>query len=233
MKIEIYSDIGCPWCYIGKRRLEQALRGFEHRDEVAIEWRSFELAPDMPATSPLDTAQYLTSAKGIPPAKAQELIAHCTQIGAAEGLELRFDRLKLFNTRKAHQLLHFAKTAGLQAALKERLFRAAFTEGREIGQIDVLVELASEVGLDPTGAREALEAEHYLPAVLDDEDQAQALGARGVPYFLINDKYALSGAQSSETFKEMLETVWREEHPVEMLAGGDDAAACGADGCAL
>jgi predicted DsbA family dithiol-disulfide isomerase len=232
VKIEIFSDVACPWCYIGKRRLESALESFDHRDEVEIVWRSFELAPEMPAVSPLTSEQYLTSVKGIPRAKARELINQCSQIGAGEGLDLNFDILKLFNTRSAHQLLHFAKTAGLQGALKERLFHAAFSEGRELGKFDVLVELAAEVGLDPVAARAALESEEFLPSVLDDEEEAHASTVRGVPYFVINNKYALSGAQSTAVFRNAIATIWQEDHPLQMLADSEGTV-CGPDGCAV
>jgi predicted DsbA family dithiol-disulfide isomerase len=233
MKIEIFSDIACPWCYVGKRRLEQALDEFEHRDDVAIEWKSFELAPQMPAASTLNTAEYLTSVKGIAPAQAQHMIAQTTKIAEADGLEMRFDTLKLFNTRNAHQLLHYAKTVGLQAALKERLFRAAFTEGRELGDPAVLVDLAVEVGLDALIAKEVLQTGRYRPAVIADEQAAQAAGARGVPFYIIDSKYVISGAQSVSVFKTALETAWRESSAQQKPSNSNPAAACGPDSCTI
>jgi predicted DsbA family dithiol-disulfide isomerase len=232
MKIEVFSDVACPWCYIGKRRLERALHDFEHREEVELTWKSFELAPEMPAVLPLNTEQYLTSVKGIPLARARELIAQCTQIGAAEKLDLNFDKLKLFNTRSAHELLHFAKTVGLQGEFKERLFRASFTEGRQIGDVDILVELAGEVGIDPAAAREALDSGRYVQAVIDDEREAHELGATGVPYFVINGKYGISGAQSRDAFLQALEAVWGADHSLR-ISEHDDVGVCGPDGCAI
>jgi predicted DsbA family dithiol-disulfide isomerase len=232
MKIDIFSDVACPWCYIGKRRLEQALDGFAHRDQVEIEWKSFELAPQLPSVTNLTPAQYMTKSKGVAPARLEAMTAHMTQLAVAEGLDMRMDKAKLFNTRKAHQLLHYAKTVGKQSELKEKLFRASFTEGSQLGDPDVLIELAGEIGIDRAAAKEVLDSGRYLQAVLDDEKQAQALGAHGIPFFIVNGKAALSGAQSSETFSRMLETAWQDEHPVETLPDPDGTGFCGIDGCA-
>ncbi|HWM41678.1 MAG TPA: DsbA family oxidoreductase [Burkholderiales bacterium] len=215
MKIEIFSDIACPWCYIAKRRLEHALETFEHRDEVEIVWRSFELAPDMPSRVPYTTAEELIHVKGVAPSEAQKMIDNVTRLGASLGLDMRFDILKLFNTRKAHELVHHAKTLGKQAEMKERLFRANFTEGRELGDVDVLVETAADIGLNPVDAREALETDRYRDAVIADEQRAQSSGAQSVPYIVFDGKQALFGAKRTEVLRAMLEQVWQEEHAPE------------------
>lgn len=215
MRVEIFADVSCPWSYIGKRRFERALQGFAHRDRIEIEWKSFELAPEMPPTLGLTHAQYLSSIKGIPEADALAMEASVTRIAAADGIDLRFDQVKLFNTRNAHQLLHYAKAHGLQSELKERLFRAYFTDGRALGDINVLVDVAREVGLDPSAAREVVETGRYLQAVLGDEARGRTLGVNGVPSFVVNDRQVASGAQSAEAFRKLLEASWRESTLVE------------------
>lgn len=232
MKIEIWSDVACPWCYIGKHRFEHALQAFEHRSEVTVEWKSFELAPEMAAISPLNVAQHLTAAKGIAPAQVQQMLAQVTQAGASEGLQLKFDQARPFNTRNAHQLLHYAKTVGRQIELAERLFRASFTEGRQLGDTEVLIELATEAGLDPVAMRDVLENSRYRQAVIDDEATAQALGIRGVPFFVIDGKYGISGAQASATFAQALQTAWLEQRPLQAPGEPDAAGVCDSEGCA-
>jgi predicted DsbA family dithiol-disulfide isomerase len=215
MKIEVFSDVACPWCYIAKRRLESALETFDHRDEVEIVWRSFELAPDMPSRVPYTTAEQLIHMKGVTPGEAQKMIDNVTHLGASVGLYMRFDILKLFNTRKAHELVHHAETLGKQGQMKERLFRANFTEGRELGDIDVLVEMAADIGLDPGEARQALETDRYRDAVTADEQRAEALGAPSVPYIVFDGKRAVFGAKRAGILRATLEQVWQEEHAAQ------------------
>jgi predicted DsbA family dithiol-disulfide isomerase len=205
MKIEIYSDIACPWCYIGKKRLEAALESFEGREQVEIEWKSFELDPQMPSVVPLTSTQYLVSKKGIPADQVRQMIENCTQVAASAGIKMSFDTLKLFNTRLAHQLLHYAKSLGCQADMKERLFHAAFVDGRELGKIEVLIEIAAEAGFDALATQEALSSNRYLQQVLDDEKKAEAVGVHGVPYVVINDSLTISGAQTVAVFKRALQ----------------------------
>lgn len=212
MRVEVFFDVACPWCYIAMRRLERALETFEHREEVEVVWRSFELAPDMPSRVAYTTAEQLIHVKGIAPGDAQRMIDKVTQLAAAVGLEMRFDILKLFNTRKAHELIHFAGLFGKHGEMKERLFRANFTEGRELGDIDVLVEIAVEVGLDPIAVREALVSGHCVDAVMADEQRAKAIGAPSVPYFVFDGGQALFGARRTEILRAMLQQVWREQH---------------------
>lgn len=212
MKIEIFSDIACPWCYVVKRRLEHALEAFAHRDEVQIVWRSFELAPDLPSRVPFTLAkELLIHAKGIAPEEAQRRIDTLTRLAATLGLDMRFDVVKLFNTRKAHELVHHADSLGKQGEMKERLFRANFTEGRELGDIDVLVEMAVDIGLDPLDTRQALETSRYRDAVIEDEQEAKALGVQ-IPYIAFGEKQVISGVKRSEVLLAALEQVWKEEH---------------------
>jgi predicted DsbA family dithiol-disulfide isomerase len=211
MQIEAFFDIACPWCYIAKRRLEAALETFDHRDKVEIVWRSFELAPDMPSHVPYTSAEELIHVKGVAPDEAQRRIVLLTHLAATLGIEMRFDIVKLFNTRKAHELIHYAATFGKQDVMKEHLFRANFTEGRELGDIEVLVEMAWEVGLSQAATRQVLQSGRYRDAVVADEQRAQALGVQ-IPYMNFGGKQVITGAKRAEILREALERAWREEH---------------------
>ena len=208
--IDVWSDIACPWCYIGKRNLETGLAEAsrdEDAPEVLVTYHSFELSPDTPVDFEGGEADYLATHKGISREQAQQMLDRVTGVAAEAGLEYRFDLLKHTNTVKAHELLHFAKEQGLQLELSERLFRAYFTEGRHVGRTDELVGLAAEVGLDADAAREALESGRYGAAVQADIAQAGAYGIRGVPFFVFEGKYGVSGAQPAEVFSQVLTQV--------------------------
>jgi predicted DsbA family dithiol-disulfide isomerase len=205
MLVEVWSDVVCPWCYIGKRHLEQALDGYEHRDDVVVRWRSFELDPSAPATREGDYVGRLAAKYGVAREQAQEMVDGMTARGAGVGLDLRFDRSRPGNTFDAHRLLHLAAERGVQDALEERLFAATFTDGEPIAEHDALVRLATEVGLDADEARVVLESDAYADAVRADERQASAYGIRGVPFFVVDGTYAASGAQPPEVLLEMLD----------------------------
>lgn len=238
MKVEIWSDVVCPWCYIGKRRFESALRDFDHRDDVEVEWKSFELDPTTRsvttrADGPSDAHARKLSAKiGRPVEEVRELIAHVDAMAAAEGLEFHQDVSVPANTVNAHQLLHLAREHGVQDAVKERFLRANFSEGEPLGDDDTLVRLAAEAGLDEAESRAVLAEDRYVDAVRADVAEAQALGARGVPFFVIDRKYGIAGAQPAEQFLQVLQRAWQESRPLT-LVGGDDAEACGPEGCAI
>ena len=208
IKIDIWSDIACPWCYIGKRNLEGGIASLgDDAPEVEITYHSFELAPDTPVDFEGSEVDFLAKHKGMPAARVHEMLDHVTGVAANAGLDYHFDTLQHTKTLKAHELLHFAKEQGLQLELSERLFRAYFTEGRHVGRIDDLVELAAEVGLDPDAAREALESGRYGAAVQADIAQAGAYGIQGVPFFVFEGKYGVSGAQPAEVFSQVLTQV--------------------------
>ena len=208
IKIDIWSDIACPWCYIGKRHLEGGLAALgDDAPEVQIEYHSFELAPDTPVDFEGSEVDFLAGHKHLPVEQVHQMLDRVTGIAAAAGLDYDFDALKHTKTLKAHELLHFAKEQGLQLELSERLFRAYFTEGRHVGRIDELVELAAEVGLDADAARDALESGRYAPAVQADIAQAGAYGINGVPFFVFEGKYGVSGAQPAEVFSQVLTQV--------------------------
>jgi predicted DsbA family dithiol-disulfide isomerase len=208
VKIEIWSDVVCPWCYIGKRRLEHALREFEHAGEVEISWRSFQLNPDAPRGTAVPTMDYLATRFG---PQAGAMTGRVAELARAEGLDFDFDAALTVNTLDAHRLLHLAADLGLGDAAKERLLRAHFTEGADLSDPDTLVALLSEVGADPDRVRAVLAGREYADAVRDDIEAAQRLGANGVPFFVIDRKYGISGAQPAEAFLHALRTAYANE----------------------
>jgi predicted DsbA family dithiol-disulfide isomerase len=205
IKVDIWSDVQCPWCYIGKRKFEAGAA--QAGVPVEVEYHSFELAPDTPLDCEGTTADYLSQRKGIPASQIGPMLDRVTAIAASVGLEYHFDRVRQTNTVRAHELLHFAKAHGKQLDLKERLLRAYFTEGRHVGRIDELVALATDVGLDGEQARQALEANTYLPAVKADVRQAARYGINGVPFFVFDGTYGVSGAQEASTFASVLDQI--------------------------
>jgi predicted DsbA family dithiol-disulfide isomerase len=232
LRIDIWSDIACPWCYVGKRRLEGALAQFAHKDDVAIHWRAFELDPSAPRVRDADGgyAARLARKYGSSTAQAEERLRHMTELAAADGLDFRFDRIRPGNTFDAHRLLHLAGLRGVQDALKERLLRAYMTEGQAIGVPEVLAPLAREAGLDEAEVRALLDGDRYAAEVRADEAEAHALGISGVPFFVIGGRLGVSGAQTSDVLLGALDRGWSELRaaPIEQLAEG---AACGPDGC--
>ncbi|WP_309128514.1 DsbA family oxidoreductase [Microbacterium sp.] len=211
ISIDIWSDIACPWCYIGKRNLEKgiaATAGDADAPQVTITFHSFELSPDTPVDFDGDEVDFLAGHKGMPREHVEQMLSNVTDVAAGAGLQYRFDLLQHTNTVKAHELLHFAKAKGLQSEMEERLMSAYFTEGRHVGRIDDLVELAVEVGLDADEARAALESAEYLDAVRADQAQARAYGINGVPFFVLDGQYGISGAQPPAAFENVLRDMW-------------------------
>ena len=210
MQVEIWSDPVCPWCYLGKRRFERALESFDHRDEVTVVYRSFELDPSAPpgATSP--TVERLADKYGMTAGQADDAQRQMEQRAAQDGLEFRMDSLRSGNTRDAHRLLHLAKAHGVQAELAERLHRAYFTEQASIFDHSSLTELAVQAGLDRDDVIRVLGSQEYGDAVDTDEEMARALGANGVPLFIIDRRYGISGAQPPEVITGVLDRAWAE-----------------------
>ena len=232
LRIDIWYDIACPWCYVGKRHLEQALERFPHKDDVAIVWRAFELDPSAPKIR--DTSQSyaerLARKYGTTPAEAQVMIDRMVHTAAKDGLEFRFDRIRPGNTFDAHRLLHLAHERGKQDALKERMLRAYMTEGQAIGDRDVLAALAREVGLDERDVCDVLDGDRYASEVRQDEATARELGSSGVPFFVLSDRFGVSGAQPAAVLLGALERAWA-ERPKPALETFAEGAACGPDGC--
>ena len=213
LTIEIWSDVVCPWCYIGKRRFERAFELFEHRDAVSVIWRSFELDPNSPKTADQTVREMLASKYGVSLAEADAMQSRVSEMAAREGLDYRLDLTKRTNTFDAHRLIHFAKTQGLQDEMKERLMKGYFMEGAAPGDPETLIALAAEVGLgaqDGLDARAVVEGNAYASDVRADEERAARLQIRGVPFFLAAGKYGASGAQAPETLLGLLQRAWDE-----------------------
>ncbi|WP_167046791.1 DsbA family oxidoreductase [Salinibacterium sp. ZJ454] len=205
IKVDIWSDIACPWCYIGKRKFEAGAAGFD--GEVEIEYHSFELAPDTPVDFDGSETDFLSQHKGLPVPQVKEMLDRVTGIASTVGLNYDYDALQHTNTIKAHQLLHFAKSQGKQVEMKERLLKAYFEEGRHVGRDEDLADLAAEIGLDREAALVALRDQTFLGDVQADIAQAREYGINGVPFFVFEGKYGVSGAQDAATFVQVLEQV--------------------------
>jgi predicted DsbA family dithiol-disulfide isomerase len=216
--VEIWSDIACPWCYVGKRRFEAALAQFEHRDEVNVTWRSFELDPAAPPERTGDRAERMAKKYGMTVEQAREAEQRLTDVAAGEDLPFRFDFARSGNTFDGHRLVHLAETHGLQDEMKERLLRAYFTEGELMSDHDTLVRLAAEVGLDEREVRELLAGDRYADEVRADERTAVELGISAVPTFVIDRKLGASGAQPPEALLDLLRQGWAKRSPASALA---------------
>ena len=228
MNVEIWSDIACPWCFIGKRRFEAALASFEHRDEVQVTWRSFELDPGAPVERTGDRAERLAEKYGMSVEQARVAERQMTDVAASEGLEFRFDIARSGVTFDAHRLVHLASAHDRQNAMKERLLRAYFTEGELMSDHETLVRLACEVGLPEDEVREMLAGERFAEQVRDDERTAARLGVSAVPTFVIDRSIGASGAHPPEALLDLLRQGWAARAAVPVLSGGE---ACGIDGC--
>ena len=231
LRIDVWSDIACPWCYVGKRHLEAALERFAHRDDVEVVWRAFELDPAAPRERQLtgSYADRLAKKYGTSAREAQSRIDRMIDIARADGLVFDFDRIRPGNTFDAHRLLHLAHERGVQDAVKERLLRAYMSEGEPIGNPDALLRLASEAGLDSDTVRATLAGDGYAREVREDEREAHELGIQGVPFFVLGGRYGISGAQPADLLLQAIEQAWseRDEKPVALGEG----AVCGPDGC--
>ena len=205
MKIEIWSDVMCPFCYIGKRRIEEALAQFPHRDEIEIEWKSFQLNPEAVTDPSKNVNQYLAEQKGISEYQVKQLNDRVTQTAKEAGLHYDFDKAIVANSFDAHRLSHLAKKHGKQNEMEEMLFKAYFTEGKNTADHDTLIQLAAEAGLNRDEVRTVLAGNDFADDVTKDIYEAQQVGARGVPFFIFNDSYAVSGAQPGKLFLQVLE----------------------------
>lgn len=236
LNIDIWSDIACPWCFIGKRRFEKALDGFAAKDQVSVTWHSYQLDPTLPERSELSEKDYLSQTKGMPADQVTGMLAQVTEVARSEGLDYDFDSLVPANSMKAHQLLHAVKDAGLDVgAVKEALLSAHFEKGEVISDDELLVGIGTNNGLSEEAARGALTSDELNAAVRADIDQARTIGVNGVPFFVFQDKYGISGAQPPEAFAQVLNQVWDEIKPAEpsfiTIPGTENAPACGPEGC--
>ncbi|GAB4004426.1 DsbA family oxidoreductase [Spirosoma migulaei] len=208
MDVEIWSDVMCPFCYIGKRKFENALNQFPHKDQVNVVWKSFQLNPDMKTEPGKNINQYLADIKGWSLDEAKRMNDRVTAMASEVGLSYDFDKAVVANSWDAHRLIQLAKQHGLGDAAEERLFRAYFTEGRNTSDHATLLELGTEIGLDATDVEQLLNSNQFAEAVSRDIYEAQQVGARGVPFFVLDRRYAVSGAQQPETFLGALNKAW-------------------------
>lgn len=210
MRVEIWSDIACPWCYVGKRRFESALRQFEHAGDVDVVWRSFELDPNAPRTHSESQDELLAKKYGMPVERARQMNERMTGEAQKEGLSFHLNRVRVGNTFDAHRLVHLAAAAGKAEPMKERLMHAYFTDGDAVGDPATLARLADEVGLDPAQVSETLASNAYAADVRSDEARARAFGISGVPFFAIDERYGVSGAQTADVLLGALRQAYEE-----------------------
>ena len=210
MKVDIWSDVRCPFCYIGKRKFEKALADFPQRDKIEVEWHAFELDPGMKTDTTVNVYDYLAARKNISREDSVKLHQRVEDMAREEGLEYNFDTSVIANSFDAHRLIQLAKLNGLGDVAEERLFRAYFTEGKDISDHLTLIILGDEIGLDGRVVKKMLDSEDMADEVRYEQRQAAELGINGVPFFVINDRYAVSGAQPSGVFKNALEMAWKE-----------------------
>jgi predicted DsbA family dithiol-disulfide isomerase len=229
MRIEIWSDIACPWCFIGKRRFEKALSDFEHREEVDVHWRSFELDPDAPSSYDISIDELLSKKYGVTMQRAAEMNEHLTRLAALDGLTFHTALMRPGNTFDAHRLTHFAATHGKRDAMTERLMKAYLEEGVQISDRRELSRLAVEVGLDEMKTEEVLSGDAFSNFVRDDERTAHELAINGVPFFVINDRYAISGAQPPTVFLEAMKSAWANQE----VADAEPAGQCNDASCTV
>ena len=231
MKVEIFSDIACPWSYIGKTRFEDALSRYEHAQAVEVVWRSFQLDPSAPTEDPGTTVAHLAHKYGVSEDRALAMMENATRAAAEDGLEFHLDRALSANTFDAHRVAHLAVAKGLGREVMERLMRAYQSDGANVANHDTLVALAAQAGLDETDVKEALASGAFADAVEADFARARAYGVNGVPFFVFDETHGASGAQPAEFFLSALRQLGPQHAPLQSLRGADQSVECGPEGC--
>lgn len=232
MKVEIWSDVMCPFCYIGKRRFEKALDQLPGKENIEVIWKSYQLNPELQTDPTKNINQYLSEVKGMSLERAAQLNQQVTEMAAGEGLQYKLDKAIIANSLNAHRFSHFALSKNKQDEAEEQLFKAYFTEGKNTDDIDILINLGTAIGLDPKEVREVLESDRYTEEVRMDIQESVRLGVRGVPFFVFDRKYAVSGAQEIPVFLQNLEKSfeeWKQEQPDATLKV-QEGAVCRPDG---
>lgn len=230
MKVNIWSDVRCPFCYIGKRKFELALEKFPHKDQVEVTWRSFQLDPALETQKDVNIYDYFSKVKGVSKDQAREMFNNVTQIAREVGLNFNIEQSIVANSFNAHRLIQLAKSKGLGDEMEEALFIIHFTAGKNIDDKKILEETGISVGLDKGEVKAMLDSNAFSRDVKQDEDAAQTIGVRGVPFFVFNDKYAVSGAQSPETFLQVLEKSWEEFEAESKPQIINEGESCSTDG---
>lgn len=226
MKIEIWSDIVCPFCYIGKKRLEKALENFPHRDEVSIIWKSYQLHPQFPKdTAGIPAIDYIKNAKGLTEEETLGMMQQVQSIGKSLDIDFDFEKSLIVNTLNAHRLIHLAQETNQGNALKERLLKAHFSEGLDVNNHAILVQLAVEIGLDITAVEEVLTTDRFTYEVTQDIQEGVNLGLRGVPFFVFNKKFGIAGAQPLEMFEQTLRQAYDDAKP-NIIMNNNEGPTC-------
>lgn len=232
MKVEIWSDVMCPFCYIGKNNFEKALEKLPFKDEIEVEWKSFQLDPSLNPGETKTTFEYFKEKKGVPEAQTKQMIEQVSQMGNTAGIRFNFDKAIITNTFSAHKLLHLAKKYKKANEMEEALFIAHFIDGKNIGNRDTLVEIAESLGINTDETRQVLTSEEFDDEVRHDFSEAKNHGISGVPFFILNGKYAVSGAQPAEFFAGALQQTYDETvSPLKNVSENDSS--CGTDGCSI
>jgi predicted DsbA family dithiol-disulfide isomerase len=208
MKVKVWSDVRCPFCYIGKRKFEKALANFEHKEDVEVEWMSFQLDPTLETQPEIEVSDYLANAKGMSPTQAVGMFSQVTAVAKEVGLDMNLKDSVLANSFKAHRLIQYTKYKGKGDAIEEELFKVHFVNVKNIDDDQVLLEAGAAIGLDPVELHEVLSSTAFSDEVQLDQLAAQQLGINAVPFFVFDDKYGVSGAQPPEVFLETLEKAW-------------------------
>jgi len=232
MKIEIWSDVMCPFCYIGKNNFEQALEKLPFKNQVEVEWKSFQLDPTLDPEETKTTFAYFKEKKGFPEAQAQQMIGQVKQMGASAGIDFNFEKALITNTFSAHKLLHLAKKYNKSNEMEEALFIAHFIDGKNVGDLETLISLADSLGIDKDEAKNVLASEEFNQEVNQDILEGKNNGVTGVPFFILNGKYAVSGAQPVELFVNALQQTY-DETVTPLTNISDNAASCDTDGCEI
>lgn len=232
MRVDIWSDIACPFCYMGKAQFDLAVKDFAHKDELEVVYHSFQLDPTLPRDYGGSVHEMLAKKLGKTSDEAKALNDSVSKQADTYGLAYDMDKLIVTKTEDAHRLTHFAAANDKQAEAASRIYRAYFSEGKHVGDHEVLADLAADIGLDRDEALQILQSDQYKDAVAADMAQAGQLGISGVPFYVINQKYGLSGAQGEKTFSDVLQKAWHEDHPLQMV-GNTEGATCADGSCTV
>ena len=230
MKVNIWSDVRCPFCYIGQRKFEMALEDFPQKDQVEVTWRSFQLDPTLETQKDANIYDYFSKVKGVSKGQAEQMFDNVTQIAKEVGLDFNIEQSIVSNSFNAHRLIQLAKSKGLGDEAEEQLFKIHFIEGKDIDDAETLLQTGIQIGLSETDVQGVLDTNAFEYEVKQDELAAKSIGVSGVPFFVFNDKYAVSGAQSPETFLQVLEKSWQEFEEAKKNLTVIEGQSCSTDG---
>ncbi|MFK5883832.1 MAG: DsbA family oxidoreductase [Candidatus Izemoplasma sp.] len=233
MKIELWSDFACPFCYIGKKRFENALNKFPHKDQVEVIYKAYQLNPNAPKEMVGNAAESFAKGHGTTVTGAEEKFKMFTTNALTVGLDYRYDIIQLTNTFDAHRVAKWAGTLGQEALVTERFMKAYFSEGANLADYSVLLKLVKELGLDVKACEEVLANNQFTDQVNNEITEAREVGVQGVPFFVLNRKYAVSGAQGEEYFTQVLDQLWSEVKPLDEIDGADEGHVCNDDSCSV